>query len=89
MHQDMSVCGGMQPTTAPLTVLLEDESEGLMKSIQSRPSDVPVLARAAENEPSHQLSQDRHMDLHRAKKAVTVSSNGVPVLGEGGGQQKG
>ena len=80
----MSVCGGTQPTTASLTFLLQDESEEVMKSIQSSPADLPVLASAAQDETSHQLSQDGDMDLCVAGRAVIVSYKGAPDLGKGG-----
>ena len=82
--EEMSVCGGTQPSTASLTFLLQDESEEVMKSIQSPPADLPVLASVAKDETSQQLSQDGDLDLCVAGTAVIVAYKGAPDLGEGG-----
>lgn len=76
--------GGAQPTTASLTFSLQEESEEVMKSIQSPPADLPVLASAAKDETCQQLSQDGHMELCVAGRAVIVSYRGAPDLGDGG-----
>ena len=74
----------MRSTTASLTFLLQDESEEVMKSIQSNPADLPALASAAEDEMPQQLSQEGHMDLCVAGRAGILSYKGAPDLGGGG-----
>lgn len=78
------MCGRTQPTTASLTFLLQDESEEVMKSIQSPRADLPVLASAAKDKTSQQLSQEGDTDLGVAGRTVIVSYKGAPDLGEGG-----
>lgn len=85
----MCACGGTQATTAPLTSLLLEESEEVVKSMQSRTAGLFVLAKAEKDETSQQLSQDGDMDASVAGRAVVLSSKGAPGLGEGGGTSEG
>ena len=73
-YQEMCVCGGTQPTTASLTSLLQDESEEVVKSIQSCTVGLFFLAGAEKDEAPQQPSQDGDV----------CASKGVPGLGEGG-----
>lgn len=82
-YQEMSVCGGMKPTTSSLTSLLIDESVEAIKSIQSWIA-CHFLGRSEKEELSQQLSQDWDLDVSIADRAVNVSFKAVPGLGEGG-----
>lgn len=88
-RQEMRACGGTQATTAPLTSLLLEESEEVVKSMQSRTAGLFVLAKAEKDETSQQLSQDGDMDAAVAGRAVVLSSKGAPGLGEGGATSEG
>ena len=49
MFQVMSVCRGLQPTTASLPFLLRVEFEGVIESIQSHMAALFFLAKAAKD----------------------------------------
>jgi len=89
MYQDVCACGGMQPTTASLTSLLQDETAEVANSIQSCTVGPFFLAGAENDETSQQLSQDGDVDVSEGGRAVLLPSKGAQGLGEGGRTSEG
>lgn len=79
------MCGGTQPRTASLTFLPLEESEEVMKSIQSLMPDLPDLASPANNEMSQQLSQEGTTDNVVMGRAFVICKQ-APDLGREAGQ---